>query len=251
MPARSPARRRGIAAAVAAGALAATLVVAFAGELRARLFAPDTAQPPPIAMPTEAPRSRPPVTMGEAPRPGPAGYDGGSPAVRRCAAGLAPPPDPTSEARVVPSEPPEPPARRPRRRRASAPPLVAERASADELLRRAQGHLAAGRATEAIEAYRDLCARYPASAEGRAAVVSLGRIALDQGRAEEALGQLDRYLTTSGPLDEEARYWRIEALSRLHRGADEAVAIEAFLRRHPDSVHAQRLRARAAGLNGD
>jgi tetratricopeptide (TPR) repeat protein len=216
-PARTSVRRRGIAVTFAAVALAATLMVAFAAELRDRLVRSTVIPPVATASSNEAaPPPLPNPPRDEAPALAPA---------------PAPPPAP-------------PPAVH------AAPPSEARAPSADELLRRAQDHLGAGRATEAAQTYRELVARYPASAEGRAALISLGRLALDEGRADEALGHLDRYLLSGGPLAEEARYWRIEALRRLGRSVAEAAAIDELLGLHPASVHAERLRARVEVLRG-
>jgi tetratricopeptide (TPR) repeat protein len=224
-PVRTATRRRALAAAIAAIALAATLMVAFAAELRDRLSRPPPPSPPagtgevaPVAPPRLSPSPPPPPSL------------------------PAPPPV------VVPAPAPEPPPAAARAKTSSEPPA---RPSAEDLLRRAQAYLGAGQTPEAVDAYRELVARYPASVEASAALVSLGRLALDQGRAAEALDDLERYLQRPGPLGEEARYWRIEALRRLGRSSIEAAAIEEFLSRHPDSVHAARLRARAEALGGD
>lgn len=182
-PARTGLRRRGIAVTFAAVALAATLMVAFAAELRDRLARPTLI--PPTATGATLPNRE-----------------------------AAPPPPPTPPRDEAPTLAPAPP---PPAVPPAAPPSEPRAPSADELLRRAQDQLGAGRATEATQAYRELVARYPASAEGRAALISLGRLALDEGRTEEALGDLDRYLRGGGPLAEEARTWRIEALRRLGR----------------------------------
>jgi tetratricopeptide (TPR) repeat protein len=116
-------------------------------------------------------------------------------------------------------------------------------ASSDELLRRAQHLLQAGKTTEAIEAYRDLVALRPGSGEAHTALVSLGQLALDQGHAEEALAYLDRYVAGGGSLHEEASFLRIEALRRLGRTGEAATAVGEFLGRYPESVHAPRLRS--------
>jgi tetratricopeptide (TPR) repeat protein len=116
--------------------------------------------------------------------------------------------------------------------------------SADDLLKTAQVHLGEGRTASAIEAYKRLLARYPGSVEARVALVSLGQLSLGGGDAAGALNYFDRYLSGSGPLGMEARLGRIQALRRLGRTGDELAAIQDFLARYPDSVHAPRLRAR-------
>ena len=223
------ARRRGVAVTVTAVALAATLMVAFAAELRARW---STLGAPLAAATGSAPQTPSvPVTTGEPPRPPVAAPSVEPTPVELGAAPALPVPAPiAAPAPITHLE-------------ATHRDLLAP--SADELLRRAQDHLGGGRAREAVEAYRELVARYPASGEGRAALISLGRLALDDGHGAEALGYLDRYLRSPGPLDEEARYWRIEALRRLGRFAAEAAAIDEVLAHHPASVHAERLRTRA------
>ncbi|WP_437926343.1 tetratricopeptide repeat protein [Sorangium sp. So ce291] len=122
--------------------------------------------------------------------------------------------------------------------------------SAEALLVRAQSRLGQGKSAEASAAYRALLAQHPSSPEARAALVSLGQIALQQGKAAEALGYFERYLAGAGPLAAEARVGRVQCLRRLGRTADERAAIADFLSRHGESVHAPRLRARLAELGG-
>ncbi len=210
---KAGARRRGVAVTFGVVALAATLMVAFAAELR-EIVAP----PAPL-----------PATTGGTPSPPVPSLPPSDPPVPEVPLETAPP-------RPLPPPAPLPPPK----------PTEVRAPSADELLRRAQEHLGAARTTEAVQAYRELVARYPASPEASAAVVTLGQLALQQGHAEEALAQFDRYLRGSGPLDEEARYGRIAALHQQGRASAEAAAIEDFLARHPGSVHAERLRARTA-----
>jgi tetratricopeptide (TPR) repeat protein len=220
-PSRRMMQPRGVAVAFAAVALAASFLVAFASELRGLVSPQDGLEPtaeagsdralsPPLVAVPEAPVAAPLPKPAAPPAPQAAGHEEG--------------------ARSPATEP--------------APP------SADELLRRAQGLLHAGRTAEAMDAYRDLVARRPASGEARTALVSLGQLSLDQGRAEDALGYLDRYLAGPGSLHEEASSLRIETLGRLGRTAAEAAAIEDFLGRYPSSVHAERLRARREAHDG-
>ncbi|WP_233560988.1 tetratricopeptide repeat protein, partial [Sorangium cellulosum] len=123
--------------------------------------------------------------------------------------------------------------------------------SAEALLLRAQSRLAQGKSAEASAAYRDLLAQHPSSPEARAALVSLGQLALHQGKTAAALGHFERYLAGGGgSLAAEARVGRIQCLRRLGRTADERAAIADFLARHGASVHAPRLRARLSELGG-
>jgi tetratricopeptide (TPR) repeat protein len=121
--------------------------------------------------------------------------------------------------------------------------------SAPELLNDARALRAASRYGAAAERYRQLLREHPRSAEARAALVSLGQLELSQlGRAEAALELFERYLTVQGPLAQEARYGKIQALARLGREAQERSEIQAFLRDHRQSPLAPDLRARLAAL---
>lgn len=145
-----------------------------------------------------------------------------------------PVPEPLEEA--LPEEEPEAPIDAPRRKAAPTP-------SADELLRTAQDALAAKDTTGAIRKYSALVRHHPRSAQARAARVSLGRLQLSSGRAKKALAQFDRYLDgTGGGLRREAELGRIDALRKLGRADAQKRAIEAFLKAHPNTVHAGRLR---------
>ncbi|WP_433935417.1 tol-pal system YbgF family protein [Sorangium cellulosum] len=280
-----PALRRGFAGSIAGVAAAATLLAALAAEL---VDGPAHAPPPapgggealdPGGAEREVP-SVPPFAPGApAPDPGaaasepPPGAPTGAPAAVGAPASepspSAPPSDPWPGARA--SEPPpgapasEPSpgptasapaaagaveaqgrAPQPPRPRAEEPAV-----SAEALLLRAQSRLAQGKSAEASAAYRDLLAQHPSSPEARAALVSLGQLALHQGKAAAALGYFERYLAGGGgSLAAEARVGRVQCLRRLGRTADERAAIADFLARHAASVHAPRLRARLSELGG-
>lgn len=134
------------------------------------------------------------------------------------------------------------PAVAPRRRAMPAP-------SADELLRTAQDALAAKDTTGAIRKYSTLVRRHPRSAEARTARVSLGRLQLSAGQPNKALAQFDRYLEGSGGgLRREAELGRIDTLRKLGLADTEKRAIAAFLKAHPNTVHATRLRTQLEAL---
>lgn len=121
--------------------------------------------------------------------------------------------------------------------------------SADELLRQAQDALVAKNAARAIRAYAALARVHPRSPQARTAHVSLGRLHLAKGRAHRALRHYDAYLEAAGGnLRREAELGRIDALRELERRAAERSAIEAFLRDHPGTMHASRLRSRLEAL---
>ncbi|WP_437982383.1 tetratricopeptide repeat protein [Sorangium sp. So ce117] len=272
-----PMLRRGIAGSLAGVAVAATLLAALAAELF-----DGPAQAPPSAPsgsetldPSGARRtvlSLPTLSVPEAPPPG-AGAPAGepspgagepSPGAGALAPGAGAPSTEPPPGANAPAAEPSPGAGAPTgepatasavgaRDRAQQPPRPrAEEPAAgpQALLLRAQTQLGQGKSAEANASYRALLAQYPASPEARAALVSLGQIALHQGKAAEALGYFDRYLAGGGPLAAEARVGRVQSLRRLGRAADERAAIADFLARHGESVHAPRLRARLSELGG-
>lgn len=130
----------------------------------------------------------------------------------------------------------------------AAPPKTPRRnaaptASADELLRAAQDAFASKDTSGAIRKYSALVRHHPRSAQARTARVSLGRLQLSAGRAKKALAQFDRYLEgAGGGLRREAELGRIDAFRKLGRTDAQKRAIEAFLKAHPNTVHAPRLR---------
>lgn len=177
---------------------------------------------------------------------------------RRVAAPSPAPPElPEQEAQVDPPsqlspEPAEedgrldPPAPEPREGPAPKGPSL----SPDDLLDRAQRALRAGDERRALIAYEHLTRRYPRTAAGRSALVTLGRMRLERGQSSRALAAFDRYLRGGdGLLSEEAAMGRIRALRRLGRMASERRAIEAFLGQYPRSVHVAELKRRSAKLS--
>lgn len=122
--------------------------------------------------------------------------------------------------------------------------------SVEALVLDARSRLAAGDYAEAARRYRTLRATHPRSPEARAALVSLGQLYLQRlGRPREALRKFTRYLSGGrGPLSEEARWGRAQALRRLGDRRGEAAAIEAYLEHHGGSARAGTLRSRLATL---
>ncbi|WP_437315867.1 tetratricopeptide repeat protein [Sorangium sp. So ce385] len=278
-----PALRRGVAWTLAGVAAAATLLGALAAELidgpaqapppapgTSEALAPSGAPPAPATAAPGAPSPGPgapspgagaPSPSAGAPSPGAGAPSPGAGAAPNEPPGApspgpgeaAPPSEPSPRAGSAASEPaatgaggardraPQPP-----RPRAEELPIGPE-----ALLLRAQARLGEGKTAEASAAYRALLAQHPSSPEARAALVSLGQIALRQGKPAEALGHFERYLAgPGGPLAAEARVGRVQCLRRLGRAADERAAIADFLSRHGQSVHAPRLRARLSELGG-
>lgn len=125
-------------------------------------------------------------------------------------------------------------------------------ASPAALLLRARHSRQSGDALGAAAAYRSLIARYPRTAEARAARVSLGLLELDRlGDPFAALRSLDAYLATGDrTLEPGARYGRVRALRALGDREAEARAADELLRLHPDSVEAAVLRQRRRPVEG-
>lgn len=237
-----PLLRRGVAGAFAGLSLAAALVLAVAAELVGPFGSPPAEEKPPEQI--EDPRGpEKKGFVGAQGGPVDAAEDAGVDAAVSVE-------EAASEEAAAAPDVAHPSLRPEDSRRGEAPskegrPSGAHAAeSADDLLKSAQVHLGEGRTASAIEAYKRLLARYPGSVEARVALVSLGQLSLGGGDAAGALAYFDRYLAGSGPLGMEARYGRIQALRRLGRTGDELAAIDDFLARYPDSVHAPRLRAR-------
>jgi PEGA domain len=123
--------------------------------------------------------------------------------------------------------------------------------SAPDLLRQARQAVRGARFAEAAGTYQKLIANYSGSDDAQTALVLLGQLRLTQlADAKGALAPLNAYLQGGGALEVEARVARIEALHELGRSAEEASAIEDFLRHHPRSFEAKGLRARLVSLRG-
>jgi TolA-binding protein len=130
---------------------------------------------------------------------------------------------------------------------ASTPPAI----TADELLRLARHAMRSGRFAEAATQYEKLVAEFGGSDQAQTALMLLGQLRLTQlDDPRGALEALNGYLRNPGALEVEARVARIDALRKLQRSADEAIAIDDFLRRHPRSFEAAGLRNRRAALQG-
>jgi hypothetical protein len=116
--------------------------------------------------------------------------------------------------------------------------------SAADLVMRARARRHAGDIAGAIASYERLVADFPRAPAARTAMVTLGQLHLDAGRAKLALKWFDRYLASGGALAEDAHYGRIRALRALGRSAAEERAIASFLAAYPAGSYAARLRSR-------
>jgi hypothetical protein len=121
--------------------------------------------------------------------------------------------------------------------------------SSAELFRRANAARRSGDLTSARALYTELQTSYPRSDEARLSHVSLGRLLLGAGRAEEADRQFASYLADGGgTLAEEAWVGRAESLERLGRSAAERQIWLSLLESFPSSVYADRARERLEKL---
>jgi hypothetical protein len=101
----------------------------------------------------------------------------------------------------------------------------------------------------AVKIYGELTRLFPSAEESRLAQATVGRLLLDSGDPQGALGQLDAYLQSGdATLREEVLAARATALSRLNRPRDEAAAWRALLESYPSSVHSGRAHQRLADL---
>jgi hypothetical protein len=117
--------------------------------------------------------------------------------------------------------------------------------SASSLFDEASAARRRGRTLEAAGLYRDLQARFPASAEARLSVAVVARMELDLGEAAAAASDFAAYLATGDrALREEAMAGRALALGRLGRTGDEAAAWRELLRAYPGSSYAPVARTR-------
>lgn len=130
---------------------------------------------------------------------------------------------------------------------ASAP---AEKPSATSLLELARRELAHARPRQALALYEQLRATYPASAEARTVLVTMGKLELDVGRPDRALRRFDAYLRNGGTLVPEALAGKARALRALGRDQEERRAIQQYLAAHPEGFEAPLFAKRLRELGG-
>lgn len=129
---------------------------------------------------------------------------------------------------------------------AVTPAPATEVLSARELFRRANEARRDERTNDAVSLYAELVRRYPTSSEAATSEVALGRLYLDKGSFDLALGQYDAYLAdpANSALREEALYGKANALDKLGRTDDATAAWRSMLTEFPSSVYATRAKQR-------
>ena len=109
--------------------------------------------------------------------------------------------------------------------------------SAVQLFSSANRARRAGQNARAIAMFQQLQRQFPGSAEAQLSHLSLGRVWLGQGRAQQALDQFSSYLASGGPLAEEALLGTARALAAQGRFEEERAAWQTLQRRFPSSVY--------------
>jgi hypothetical protein len=116
------------------------------------------------------------------------------------------------------------------------------------LLDRARELRQAGHARAALSAYARVRSAFPASAEARTVLVTMGKLQLELGQPGPALSSFEAYLGAPGALTPEALGGKASALRALGNGARERAAIEEYLRRFPKGFLAPKFEQRLQSL---
>ena len=124
-------------------------------------------------------------------------------------------------------------------------------ATAETLFRQASEARRLGDIERAIALLRALQQIYPGSPEARISYVSLGKLYMSRGAAAPAAEAFSAYLSSGGPLSEEALLGRAQALLALGRSIEERQTWRWLLARYPGSVYAVQARERIRALGGE
>ena len=116
--------------------------------------------------------------------------------------------------------------------------------TAEALFERAESLRREGRADAAVATYRWLQANFPETAEAQLSFVLAGKLLLERGRPGDALAQFDRHSSAAGDVSEELLAGQATALEQLHRPSEAIAAWKRLLARYPQTVYAERARAR-------
>jgi hypothetical protein len=100
----------------------------------------------------------------------------------------------------------------------------------------------------ARQLYLRLESDFPGSAEAQLARVSLGKVLLMMGRADEAERQFSLYTSSGGTLSEEALVGQAQSLARLGRASDEQEVWQRLLQDFPRSLYAGEANQRLSAL---
>ncbi len=122
--------------------------------------------------------------------------------------------------------------------------------NAAELFARANQARIRGDSAAAVGLYHQLELAFPSSSEARTAHLSLGLLALQQGRASEALNEFRSYrqFAASGPTLAEAFWGEARALRALGRTEEERGALSTLVAEYPNSAYAPAAQQRLMDL---
>jgi len=154
----------------------------------------------------------------------------------------------------LPTEAPVPPESPPAKAAPAPHASVHPPVTASALFERGEKLRREGQIGAAIATYRRLQTTFPETAEARLSFALAGQLLLKQGRPRDALAQFDRHLRLddevgeAGEVGEETLVGRAAALEQLHRTSDAAAAWKTLLARYPNSVYAEKARARLGQL---
>jgi TolA-binding protein len=159
--------------------------------------------------------------------------------------------DPVVEIPAAPSMTSSAPTSKPDEQLTSAPSARAAAPTAASLFAQANGARRAGDRARALRLYQVLQTRFPSSPEARLSKATVGRMMLEGDDPEAAVDAYDGYLEDGqGAVSEEALVGRATALQRLGKKEEERATWQTLLSRYPDSIHADRARARLSELSG-
>jgi TolA-binding protein len=123
--------------------------------------------------------------------------------------------------------------------------------NAGTLFRQANTARRIGHLDRAIALLQALQQNYPGSPEALISHVSLGKLYMTRGAAAAAAQEFSAYLSSGGPLSEEALLGRAQALAALGRNGEERQTWELLLARYPHSVYAGQARERVRALGSE
>jgi TolA-binding protein len=118
--------------------------------------------------------------------------------------------------------------------------------TAEQLFHQANEARRSKNVAQTTRLFRKLQRLYPSSREARLSEVVLGTFLLDQGQANAALEQLNRYLASGSgqSLTAEAYYGKGRALAQLGRAVEEQATWHLLLEQFPKSPYASQARKR-------
>ena len=162
---------------------------------------------------------------------------------------VAPPPPAPESSPPRPPTKPRPQSRSVDRSTAAFAGVESDSLTAEQLFSNGNRARREGQNARAIALFQQLQQRFPGSAEAQLSRLSLGRVWLAQGRAQQALEQFSSYLAGGGPLTEEALLGKARALGALGRFGEERAVWQTLQRSFPNSVYQHQAEERLRQLD--